>query len=76
MTSFMEKSKSRLKLTGRRASLNVWAGQLGSLLGLDIFGDEDLYLPVASGRHILAFQSYDNQTVNNEFLGRESKSCG
>lgn len=41
LTSYMEKSKSRGKFAGRRAGLDAWSGMLGTIMDMNIAGEED-----------------------------------
>lgn len=53
LTWYMETHESKLKSARRRASLDVWARQLGIFHGLDVLGKVGFSLTVADGRHLL-----------------------
>lgn len=73
---YMEKDESGSKFARRWASLDVCIGLLGSMLGLDGFGGQDLYLPVTDELYPLILQYCPYQTGHNDFGVREEESPG
>lgn len=66
-TSYTENNESRVRFAKRRAVLAGLVRIIGTILALNIAGNEGLYLPVSGGRYFPTGRDSSEQTGNNDF---------
>lgn len=71
LKSYVEKNESTWQFASRWECLDLWAGLLGSMLRLDLFGRMDFYLLVTNGVYLLISQTFCDQTGQNSFEVRK-----
>lgn len=62
----MKTNERQVMFAKQRAALDVWENISGPMMGLDIAENEELYLPVISGRYLLGGRDCLDQTGHND----------